>query len=206
MSPCSLAVAALLLLGFFPRLIQAQAKQSAEGATVQILLILPGGANGGVITAQTTEAELTKMFGNANVVSRDIDLAEGETAPGTELFPDDPLRHAEILWKDSKGKRGPKQVQISGEKSTWSTVHGISLGTTLKKLEELNRGSFRLAGFDFDYSGTVKSWGQGALARELEGPGRVIVACTPQAITRNRSRIRSSEMGFFLPVNLQCKN
>jgi hypothetical protein len=115
------------------------------------------------------------MWGNKNVVPYDVDLGEGETEPGTELFPADPLRRADILWKDSIEKRGPKSVQISGAKSLWRTVHGISLGTTLKQLEQLNRKPFRLAGFAFDYSGTVLSWSGGALEQELGSPGRVIL-------------------------------
>jgi len=90
-------------------------------------VILPGGAKGGIIFDQTTEAALTTTFGKVNVVARDIDLDEGETAPGAVLFPNDPLRKAEIVWKDPVRKVGPKQVQISGERSWWRTVHGISL-------------------------------------------------------------------------------
>lgn len=119
------------------------------------------------------------MFGNENVILQDVDLGEGETEQGTELFPADLLRRVDILWKDPIGKRSPKRVQISGAKSLWGTVHGISLGTTLEQLEQLNRKPFRLAGFAFDYSGTVVSWSHGALEEELDRPGRVILRLTP---------------------------
>jgi len=142
-------------------------------------LILPGGANGGIITARTTEMDLALMYGKENVVPHDVDLGEGETEPGTELFPSDPMRQVEILWKDPKGKRSPKRVQVSGEKNLWRTVHGISLGTSLKRLEQLNRKPFLLAGFDWDYSGTVVSWDHGALEQELDHSGRVILRLTP---------------------------
>jgi hypothetical protein len=58
-------------------------------------------------------------------------------------------------------------------------VHGICLGTTLKQLEQINRKPFRIAGFAFDYSGTVISWSQGALEQELDSPGRVILRLEP---------------------------
>jgi hypothetical protein len=45
----------------------------------------------------------------------------------------------------------------------WHTADGITLGTTLLELERINRRPFRLAGFGWDYSGTVLSWSHGAL-------------------------------------------
>jgi hypothetical protein len=143
-------------------------------------LILPGGASGGTISARTSEPELIEVFGKRNVVARDVGLGEGETEPGTALFPDDPLRQIEILWKDPKEKRSPKRVQISGVRSQWKTAHGITLGTSLKTLERLNRKPFLLAGFGWDYSGTVTSWTQGAMEEELVRPGRVILRLLPR--------------------------
>jgi hypothetical protein len=46
---------------------------------------------------------------------------------------------------------------------------GIGIGTTLKALERLNGRPFQLAGFDFDYSGTVTSWLGGRLGK-VSGP------------------------------------
>ena len=126
-----------------------------------------------------------RIYGDKNVVSHDVGIGEGETEPGTELFPADPLRRLDILWKDPVEKRGPKSVRISGAKSLWQTAHSISLGTTLKRLEQLNKRPFRLAGFGFDYSGTVLSWSGGALENELgqeaNRAGRVILRlnCSP---------------------------
>jgi hypothetical protein len=55
-------------------------------------------------------------------------------------------------------------------------VHNISLGTSLKDLEKLNGQPFHLAGFAWDYPGTVNSWDNGALAAELDGGhGRILL-------------------------------
>lgn len=180
MNPCKVTIAMLLLLAASPLLIGAQTKSvSPENPTSRSWLILPGGVTGGAINAQATEAELTKLYGKENVVSLDIELGEGETEQGTALFPDNPERRLEVLWKDREAKRGLKRVQISGEKSLWKTVHGISLGTTLKQLEQLNRKHFLLAGFAWDYSGTVMSWSQGTLEQELGPPPHVTLRLTP---------------------------
>lgn len=172
---------------------QQQNLPQAKGSVSRKWLILPGGATGGSITTQTKESELVGTYGKQNVTAADVDLGEGETEPGTAIFANDPSRHIEILWKDPNARRLPKRVQIWGEKSLWETVHGISLGTTLKTLEQLNRGRFSLAGFAFDYSGTVTSWRQGVLAQELDAPGRVILRLQPAS--KNSNGIKNSVLG-----------
>jgi len=173
-------VVAFLLLGVSQLLINAQNKHpSLEGSAPRGWLILPRGVSGSAISAESTEGDLIQTYGTENVILHDVDLGEGETEQGTELFPADSLRRVDILWKDPIRKRAPKRVQISGAKSLWTTVHSISLGTTLKQLEQWNRKPFRLAGFAFDYSGTVVSWNHGALEQELDSPGRVILRLEP---------------------------
>jgi hypothetical protein len=48
-------------------------------------------------------------------------------------------------------------------------AHGITIGTTLRELEKINGAPFQLAGFEWDYSGTVTSWGAGKLKDEFAG-------------------------------------
>jgi hypothetical protein len=73
-------------------------------------LILPGGASG-AITVSTTRRDLVERYGSANVRDQDVDIGEGETEPGTVLFPKDPKRSIEILWRDPKTICGPVDVQ-----------------------------------------------------------------------------------------------
>jgi len=136
--------------------------------------ILPGGEKGS-INVHTTRRDLVRMYGAANVVDRDISLGEGETAPGTVIFPKDPQRAMEIVWKDPDKEAEPDSLTIRGCSSRWRTLHNVSLGASLKELEKLNGQQFHLAGFDWDYSGTITSWDNGALAAEFNGKhGRVI--------------------------------
>jgi hypothetical protein len=129
-------------------------------------LIRPGGA--GPITAQTSEADLRRRFG-AGVDEARIQLGEGETAPGTVLYREDSLRRAEILWRDTTGRRHPARVILRGERSRWQVGPGISLGTSLEDLERLNGRPFSLAGFGWDYAGGVIDWKGGALDSALAG-------------------------------------
>ena len=76
-------------------------------------------------------------------------------------------------------KEYPQSIRISGQKSIWKVGPGVTLGTTLKDLERLNRRPFVLAGFGWDYSGTVVSWEKGDLEKEFTTSGRVIVRLKP---------------------------
>lgn len=131
-------------------------------------LILPNGRTG-AISAHTTRRDLVRMYGSGNVTDEDVSVGEGETEPGTIVFAKDPQRKIEILWKGPEKTALPASVQIAGTMSKWKTVHDISLGTSLKDLQRLNTKPFKLAGFGWDYSGTVTSWENGALQAELDG-------------------------------------
>lgn len=129
----------------------------------------------GAITHGTSEAALKRIYGRKNVRSTKVSLGEGEYETGTVIFPDDPLRAIEILWKDVRRKRFPKRIHLTGERSLWKTQDGISLGTRLKELERINGKPFVLTGFGWDYEGTVVSWEGGKLEREFERNGRAVL-------------------------------
>jgi hypothetical protein len=136
-----------------------------------------------------TEHDLVIAFGQKNVVSTDVDLGEGETSPGTVLFPSDPFQRLEILWADKEHRQLPRQAQLTGtSKSRWNTTAGISLGTSLKELERINGKPFHLSGFETDYSGTVSSWDGGSLDKEFHG-AKVIIRLVPT----NKSGVTPAE-------------
>jgi hypothetical protein len=161
-------------------------------ATSDPWLILASG-EAGSIGARTTRQDLVRIYGASNVVDQDVDVGEGETQPGTVVFPKDSERLIEILWQDPERKTLPASAQIEGAKSLWKTVHNISLGTSLKDLERFNGRPFKLAGLGWDYSGTVTSWDNGALAAELDGGhGRVILRLdspTPEAVDKDVAQV-----------------
>src|SRR5882724_383489 len=136
--------------------------------------IVPGGTSG-PITTSTTRQSLIDRYGASNVSDQDVDVGEGETQPGTVLFPQDQKRSLDILWSNDTKKAVPKDLTINGNSSLWHTVHGISLGMSLKQLEQINGRPFELSGFGWDYSGTLNSWKGGALDKELSANGRVLL-------------------------------
>ncbi|HEY8559562.1 MAG TPA: hypothetical protein VIL74_04100 [Pyrinomonadaceae bacterium] len=143
--------------------------------------IIPG-VRVGAITARTGEADLRKIYGSKNVRSGEVGLGEGETVPGTILYPDDPRKRLEIAWKNEKTRKSPEFVQFSGDRSLWEIAPGIGLGTSLKSLEQINGKGFVLLGFEWDYSGTVVSWNGGALSRRFGKDSRLVtLRLSPQA-------------------------
>ena len=122
----------------------------------------------GKINSKISEADLIRIYGPKSVIQGTLDVGEGETMPATIIFASLPQRRLEIAWKDEPGRKLPARIQIEGNKSLWHTTQGITLGTSLKTLEKLNDKPFLLAGFGWDYSGTVTSWNQGHLEQSLK--------------------------------------
>lgn len=145
--------------------------------------IIPG-KQVGAITARTSEADLRKIYGSKNVLSGEVGLGEGDTVEGTIIYPDDPLKRLEIVWKDEKTKIAPDYAQFGGDKSLWTIAPGISLGTSLKTIERINGRGFVLMGFEWDYAGTVVSWRGGRLARRFGKDNELVtLRLSPQKYT-----------------------
>jgi hypothetical protein len=125
------------------------------------------GARLGSVPWEGSEQELIGAFGAASVRDKLITMGEGATAPGAIVYPDDPQRRIEIVWGDPGAKRNLSRVILRGDRSRWTLPPGISLGTSLRELEEKNGRPFRLTGFGWDYAGAVISWQGGALDSTL---------------------------------------
>lgn len=123
----------------------------------------------GLVSPETSEADVRRNLGDSLVARIRVELGEGETSPGTVLFQGDSTRRAEIIWRDTLRHRNPHRVVLRGISTRWQTGRGISLGTTLQDLERLNGGPFTLAGFGWDYAGVITEWNGGALDGALTG-------------------------------------
>jgi hypothetical protein len=129
--------------------------------------LLAPGTGSGAVSDSSSEAELRERFGDGQVDTTRIELGEGETAPGTVLFPKDSLRRMEIIWQDTATRSLPSRIILRGGRSRWHVGPGISLNTSLADLERLNGQPFPLAGFGWDYAGVITSWNGGALGSSL---------------------------------------
>lgn len=127
--------------------------------------VLPGFFHGSV-----TLDDLRARFGAANVQVTQIDGAEGATAQGIVLFPDDPKRRAELFLRDEAELHGLATMRVSGKDSRWHLDNGVRLGMTLDALVALNGKPITFSGLDWDYGGTIGDWHQGRLAQREGDP------------------------------------
>lgn len=117
---------------------------------------------GTVFGPETTPASLVAVFGEGNVVTRRVHAGEGGYETGTVIFPDTE-DEVEVLWKEPTLAGGPRIVRTRSERGSWETPLGLKIGLDLRSIERINRRPFRLAGFAWDYGGTVTSWEGGRL-------------------------------------------
>lgn len=115
-----------------------------------------------------SEATLVKAFDRANVVSAELDGAEGSTERGTVLFPKDAARRVEIFWHDTRQRRRPATVRVR-RNSTWSiapatpSARALTVGLSLDDVAAINGRPFSLSGFGWDMGGYATDWKGGRL-------------------------------------------
>ncbi len=144
-------------------------------------LIVPG-RRVGMVTSESTEAEVEMAYGEENVRFTSLDMGEGEEELGVIVFPD--TKNAlEIVWELEASIGKPAFVRLSKENGAWATEQGVQVGTSLEKLEEINGQPFTFYGFEWDYGGLVTDWNGGNLSPYL------IVALIPQNIEALREEM-----------------
>ena len=141
----------------------AAVRDSAPGVASDTLWLFAADAAGDAVRATDTEATLRARYGTDNVASERIHLGEGETAPGTVIFPNDSSRRLTVTWDDTVARARPTRVTIDSRETRWFVIPGVTIGTSLSELERLNGGPFKLFGFSWDYAGTVSGWDGGRL-------------------------------------------
>lgn len=138
------------------------------------LLLLPVGARAvdskdrqieptnrvGAIHPTSSEAELVKIYGAANVKRQRPSDKGFET---TLLFAN---TQDELLIEWKNGSQAPGHIVVSG--GAWMTVEGVAIGLPIKALEEINGGAFDLTGANWDRPIRVVSWKGGRLPPTLQ--------------------------------------
>ncbi|AFY55634.1 hypothetical protein Riv7116_3161 [Rivularia sp. PCC 7116] len=129
---------------------QPVAVDNSKSDAVNDTLIIPG-KRVGSITAETTRADLVKIYGESNLKDETILQVEGTVSvPATKVNQGTPGALT-IFWKDETRK---EILYIRGFGSQWKTPEGIGVGTSLSGLREI-LGEFKLTGFGWDYGGLV---------------------------------------------------
>jgi hypothetical protein len=148
-------------------------KTTTEAANRTNDFVVIPGERVGMITGNTTEAALLELYGKENVQIQSVPIAEGDAQEGVVLFPNTP-NAIEIIWETATSEGTPAFVRIGNDSTEWQTPEGITVGTSLEKLEEVNGKPFIFNGFEWDYGGLVTDWQAGKLSKNL------VIALVPQ--------------------------
>ncbi len=120
----------------------------------------------GPIKANFSEADIISYFGAGNVKRQNIGLGEGETAPGTIVWPNSKNKLI-IKWREGQEYKQIEKIRIDGQGAEWKTKEGIGVGTSLEELVRINGKHFKFFGFDWDYAGLTTDWENGAINKKL---------------------------------------
>jgi hypothetical protein len=128
-------------------------------------LIVPG-ERLGPIRSDITRAGLDRLLGKARVHDQPVDSGEGPE-PATVVFSEMRGAALAIFWRDL---RTISNVMIcyrpEDSPCKWYAEGGVSLGTSLERLETLNGRAFQIAPWGSEGGGSV-SWRGGRLAGVL---------------------------------------
>ncbi|MET0183467.1 MAG: hypothetical protein ABW199_11325 [Caulobacterales bacterium] len=110
-----------------------------------------------------TAASLAQIYGAENVTQETLPGPEGEQYKATVLYANNPLRRAEIVWRDD-AETALESVTVRGDQSEWNGPAGIKLGQAMTNTQRANGPAFMVSGFDWDYGGVVTDWKGGSMA------------------------------------------
>jgi len=132
----------------------------AEAGTPTALLVLGCGAP---FTREATPATLAAVFGRANVIPETIAGPEGTQMNVTAIYPNDPARRIEVVFRNEEERTDLSAVMVSSAESQWTGPGGVKIGDSVEVVEAANGAPFAVMGFQWDYGGFVADWKGGKL-------------------------------------------
>ena len=131
----------------------------------------------GAFAKNSSHIRLAQFFGPQNLTYTEVAGAQNTKIQASVLYPKDPKRHLEVMWKNESSRANTSVISINGQ-STWTGPKGLHLGMPIAAVEKLNGKPFQLAGFDQDNSGAALDWQGGALEK-IPGGCNVSVRLAP---------------------------
>jgi hypothetical protein len=136
------------------------AENVAEAATGQASLVLGCGVP---FTREATPATLAAVFGRENVIPETIAGPEGTQMNVTAIYPNDPARRIEVVFRNEEERTDLSAVMVSSLESQWTGPGGVKIGDGIEAVEAANGAAFDVMGFQWDYGGFVANWKGGKL-------------------------------------------
>ena len=105
-----------------------------------------------------------KVFGRENVIPETIAGPEGAQMNVTAIYPNDPARRIEVVFRNEEERTDLSAVMVSAPESRWTGPGGVKIGYGIEAVEAANGAPFDVMGFQWDYGGFVADWKGGKLA------------------------------------------
>jgi len=130
-------------------------------------LCIPG-ERVGPITSKTSEKQLIDFFGKENVQREQIVVGEGEGYETATFVFKDSKDEIVVRWKEDGLFVKPLSVSVFKVGTQWRTPEGITIGTSLNELNEINGEEFSISRLGWQFGGYIGSWNNGTLSRYKE--------------------------------------
>jgi hypothetical protein len=158
----------------------------------------------GPFAKASSHLALATRYGSQNLTFAEVDGPDGTKLNASVLYPNDPKRRLEVLWKNEAARSETSLIAINGQ-STWTAPRGLRLGMQLAALEKANGKPFKVSGLDKDNVGSVIDWQGGALAK-LPGGCKVGIRLMPdpKAPTEARSELAADKEFLSTDANVKA--
>ena len=88
---------------------------------------------------------------------------EGAQMNVTAIYPKDPARRIEVVFRNEEERTDLSAVMVSSPESQWTGPGGVKIGDGIEAVQAANGAAFDVMGFQWDYGGFVADWKGGKL-------------------------------------------
>jgi hypothetical protein len=129
----------------------------------------------GPFVKTATHASLVKHFGAKNVAWETVDGPEGSTYQVTAIYPKEPKKRLEVIWRDEAGRKDLLGLDVKSENTMWTGPGGLKMKMPIAQVEKLNGKPFMLTGYEWDMWGQVVDWKNGKMPAVAKAAGCDVV-------------------------------
>jgi hypothetical protein len=129
----------------------------------------------GPFVKTATHASLVKHFGAKNVAWETVDGPEGSTYQVSAIYPKDPKRRIEVVWRDEEGRKDLLSIEVKNHDTLWTGPGGVKMKMPIAAVEALNGKPFMLTGYQWDMWGQVVDWKGGKMPAAAKAAGCDVV-------------------------------
>ncbi len=143
----------------------APTSETETPSTSDDFIIIPGERVGKITAGNAYPTAILERYGQ-DAKADSIYIGEGFFWPGVKVYPDT-KNELQIAWDTEADTDLPTLLRVQSPGTDWKTNQGITIGTTLEELIDINGGHFQFLGFGWDYGGKVSNLENGNISNNL---------------------------------------